>query len=326
MTRTAAVLLAGGQGRRLFPASRPDRPKQFLAPDGGPSLLRRTADRADFADEIYAVTPPAYTEAVEETVPEATVLVEPEPRDTGPAMLFAAHRLRESSGDYRMVCLPTDHHVEGEVGPTYQQAAAVAGETGGLVTVGVEPDRPATGYGYIEAGASICEGRAREALAFREKPDAATAAELVASGHLWNTGVFAWEPAALLEATRGTRLEPFLTELASESDIRDAYASVSPVSIDEAVIEETGDLAVVPAEFAWDDVGSWDAVGRVFGSDLAERSVRLDSDGTVLASDGPQITAIDVEDLVIAAFDDQVLVVPRESAERVREVARHVDD
>jgi mannose-1-phosphate guanylyltransferase len=317
--------MAGGQGRRLFPASRPDRPKQFLAPGDGPSLLRRTADRAGFADEIYAVTPPAYTQAVEETVPEAALLVEPEPRDTGPALVYAAHRLQDRFPDCRLVCLPTDHHVSGEPGPTYQEAAAIAGETGGLVTVGIEPDRPATGYGYIEPGASICDGRAREALSFQEKPDAERATEFVAAGYLWNTGVFAWEPSALLEAARGTALGSFVDRLDADSAPEQAFQEAPSVSIDEAVVEEAERLAVVPASHGWDDVGSWDAIGRVFGTDLADRSLRLDTERTILASDGPHITAIEVEDLVVVAYDDHVLVVPRESAQRVREAAEHID-
>lgn len=317
--------MAGGRGRRLYPASRSSRPKQFLAPAGGPALIRRTADRARFADEVYAITPPEYADAVADEVPEAGLLVEPAARNTGPALVYAAARIRDQVGDASIVCLPTDHHVAGDAIPTYERAAEVATESESIVTIGIEPDRPETGYGYIDPGPEILDGAARLVETFTEKPDAETAKRLLATDHLWNSGVFAWTPETLLSAARASPLAEFVAQVRA-GDVEHAYATVESVSVDEAIVERTEDVVVVDAGFEWDDVGSWDALGRVFGTDLAASSYRIDSQGTIVASDGPHISVVEVEDLVVAAYDDHVLVVPREAAQRVREVAEQVEE
>ncbi|MFB6104642.1 MAG: mannose-1-phosphate guanylyltransferase [Halobacteriaceae archaeon] len=318
--QTVAVLLAGGGGTRLYPASRPDRPKQFLAFGDGPSLVERTADRTGFADRTYVVTTERYADQVRETVPEAAILVEPQARDTGPALVYAAHRIREAVGDCVLACLPTDHYVEGAVTETLSAATRVAAESDALVTIGVDPDRPATGYGYIEPGPSIADGAARRVVAFHEKPGADTASTYVDDGWLWNAGMFAWTPSALLAAARDSPLSGLVDALAADHPIA-GFEAAPAMSIDHAVLESAEDVAVVPAGFAWDDVGSWDAVARVFGTELAPHSTRIDSPDTVTAADDDHhIAVLGVEDLVVAAYDGRVLVCPREDAERVKEL------
>lgn len=316
-----AVVLAGGTGTRLYPASRSDRPKQFLRLGGDRSLLARTVDRAGFADETYVITRPAYADAVCDHAPGAAVLTEPRPRDTGPALVYAAGRVREQVGDCVLVALPSDHHVAGDFAATARTAARVAADTGGLVTVGVEPTRPATGYGYIAPGAD--RGGYAPVEAFVEKPDADTAREYVEAGHYWNAGIFAWTPDALLGAARDSPLAGLVDTLA-DGDPERGFEAVDPISVDRAILEDATDVYVVPATFEWDDLGSWDAVGRVLPSDDDGNAVlgdglAVDATDCVLASDG-HVAVVGVDGLVVASYGDRTLVVPREESQRVRQV------
>lgn len=334
MDRTlVACVLAGGTGTRLYPASRPDRPKQFLSFDGDRSLLARTVDRAGFADEVYVLTRPDLADAVREEVPAAGVLTEPEPRDTGPALVYAAHRLREQIGDCVLCVLPSDHHVDGAFADTVRRAAGVAADTGGLVTLGVEPTGPVTGYGYIEPAASLDAEAGRgyaPVTSFHEKPDAATAARYVEAGYRWNAGVFAWTPEALLDAARESPLAP-LVEALERGEPEAGFEAVESVSVDRAVLERAREVYVVPAAFEWDDLGTWDALERVCATDAAGNVVLgdtlvIDSEGSVVVGEDVHVSVVGVEDLVVAAAGDRVLVVPKGQAERVREVVSALRD
>ncbi len=310
-----ALVLAGGTGTRLYPATGPDRPKQFLDFGGDRSLLARTVDRAGFAAETYVLTRPAYADAVREHAPSAGVLTEPEPKDTGPALVYAAHRIRQQVGACTLLVLPSDHHITGDFATTARAAASAAVETDGLVTVGVEPTRPATGYGYIDPGESSAGVISVDR--FVEKPDAEAAESFVAAGYLWNAGIFAWTPDAFLDAAENSSLAPLVAAL-REGDPEAGFAAVDAVSVDTAVLESAEDVFVVPADFEWDDLGTWDALGRILDSDTAGNAtlgetVALDTENCVLATDG-HLSAIGVSDLVVASFDGKTLVVPRENA------------
>ena len=328
MTRTVAVLLAGGTGTRLYPASRSHRPKQFLAlGDDDRSLLRRTADRAAFADDLLVVTRGEYADRVRDEVPEAAVLVEPTGKDTGPALAYAANEVRARFGaGAAMLCLPSDHVVGDGFRDTAETAVDVAARTDALVTLGVEPDRPATGYGYIEPGDD--RGDHSEVAVFREKPDAETAERLLERGCLWNAGMFAWTPAAFLDAASDGPLGPLVAALDSGVDPAAAFERVDPVSVDYAVLERADDVRVVPAAFDWDDVGAWDALGRLLDGDNAVLgdATTIDAVGNVVASDDKYVSVVGVDGLVVAAYDDRVLVVPRDDAQRVREAVADLDE
>lgn len=312
-----AVILAGGTGTRLYPASRSHRPKQFLSLGEDRSLLARTVDRAAFADAVVVSTRPAFADAVEAHAPGATVLVEPAARDTGPAAVFAAHWLAEEYDDPVMIVLPSDHTVRGPFTETALTAADVAAETDRLVTIGIEPERPTTGYGYIDPGPE--RDGWLEVRAFHEKPDRSTAERFVREGWYWNAGIFAWRAGSLLRAARESPLAPLVAAI-ERGEAEAGFAAVDPVSIDHAVMERTNQAALIPSSLDWDDLGSWDAVDRAVNGTLAD-AVEIDAEDNVIATDGAHVTAIDVSGLVIAAYDDRVLVVPRESAERVGEAA-----
>lgn len=332
-----AVVLAGGTGTRLSPLSRPDRPKQFCRLGGDRSLLQRTVDRAGFADERYVLTRSEYADLVCEQTPAAGLLVEPEPKGTGPALVYAAHRLREQVGECVVCVLPSDHHVAGEFVPTMERAIATATATGGLVTVGVTPTRPATGYGYIEPGAPVEDAAlARKSAAepvrvvesFVEKPDAKTAKSYLEAGYRWNAGLFTWTPAALLAAAEATPLAPLVSALEAGREGA-GFETVPSVSVDRGILERASDRYVVPAEFEWDDLGTWDAVWRVLEQD-GDGTVTLgqvetqDTSDSVVATDGRVVTA-GIEGLVVASFDGRTVVMTRDRAEEFRMLAAVLD-
>ncbi|MFB6244240.1 MAG: mannose-1-phosphate guanylyltransferase, partial [Halobaculum sp.] len=334
-----AVVLAGGTGTRLYPAARSDRPKQFLSLLGEESLLAETLARTGFADDTVVATSESFADGVRERAPTATVIVEPAAKDTGPATVFATHRVRElhAAGELSVsaatpepvvVILPADHYVPDS--DAFERAAArgarVAGETGRLVTFGVEPTRPETGYGYVELGAD--RGDYHELAAFHEKPDEDTAEAYLSAGHRWNAGIFAWTPTALTEAVRDSPLAPMLDPLADGADER-AFDAVEAESVDYAVMERAEAAAVVPVSFEWDDLGAWDALERVADAALErvadaalERvadtddntvlgdALTVDATDNVIVTDGDTHAAVvGVSDLCVVAYDDRVLVV-----------------
>ena len=332
-----ALVLAGGTGTRLYPASRSTRPKQFLPLLGADTLLERTVARADFADHVVVSTRPAFESDVDSLVPDADVVVEPAAKDTGPALAYATHRIEARYGDdVVVVVLPSDHHVadNDRFAATLVRGARLAHDEGRLVTFGVEPTRPETGYGYIEPGPGLQTGF--ELAAFHEKPDAETAARYVEEGYLWNAGTFAWTPRSFRAAAVDSPLSPLVTAL-DDGRPEAGFEAVAETSVDYAVMERVEDAAVVPLDVAWDDLGSWDALLRVLTPDAdgnvthtsgasADDALFVDSGDNVVVSDGPHVSLVGVDDLAVVAWDDRVLVVPADEAQRVRDVVSKLRD
>ncbi len=329
-----AVVLAGGTGTRLYPASSPETPKQFrsVGPGDG-SLLTRAVRRAErFADHVVVLTRETYADRIPEHAPDAEVLVEPEPKDTGPALTYAAFSLRERYDGPVLVCLPSDAHVgdDAAFAADVERAVALAREREGLVTLGVEPTYAATGYGYLKPGETVGidvvggKGDGHVVERFVEKPDHGAAARYREHGYLWNAGTFVWTPDAFLSAARKSALAPLVDAL--EAGDPEPFDAVEAVSVDHGLLETADDVYVVPTAVEWDDLGTWDALKRVLPADedgnvLDGNALALDSEGCVLATDtDSHVSVVGVSDLVVAVHDDRVLVVPKGDAERVREV------
>jgi len=340
-----AVIMAGGAGTRFWPLSRRSRPKQLLPLLGGRSLLAATVDRLRPlvpAQRIVVVTGAEVAGAVRAELPELpaeNVLVEPEGRDTAACIGWVAWRLAERHPEAVMLVVPADHVIPD--GDAFRRAMADAAATahagGGLVTIGIRPTRAETGFGYLELGAppaTIGAHAVYPVARFVEKPARERAEEMLAAGtYRWNGGLFAWRVAAIRDAIRAhlpqlaDGLDAMMGDaavLGEAEAVARHYSTLARTSIDFGVMEKARDVSAVAVDFAWSDVGSWVGLAEVL--DPAGGEVRLgdtvgvDSEGTVLVSDGPLVAAVGVRDLVVVATRDAVLVVPKDQSQRVKEL------
>jgi mannose-1-phosphate guanylyltransferase len=340
LTAIYPIILCGGSGTRLWPASRPDRPKQFLKLLGRYSSFQETLLRVSAlaqGREIIIVTGAAMADFVRRQADEieaaVVVLIEPEARDSAPAVAAAAAYVERRDPDGVVLMLAADHHVgEPEVFRDAARLAAKAAGQGLIVTFGVRPTGPATGFGYIRPGASAGDGVFRVA-AFVEKPDLETAKGYVADGYLWNSGNFAFQASVLLAELE--RFEPSIAEGAraalADAVVEDGvirldaagFGRAAKISLDYAVMERTDKAAVAPAAFSWSDLGAWDAIWGASPQDGAGNAAQgdvtlVDTTGVLARSTGPFVGVIGVSDLMIVAEPDAVLVCRRDDAQSVK--------
>ena len=338
-----AVVLAGGSGTRFWPLSRPHRPKQLLDLSGQGVLLWQTFDRLSSLvskRQCWMVVGDAHAEGCMQAVPEVDaerVLVEPCARNTAAAIGLAAIHLVHESPQATMVILPADHHVRDSNAfcEAINQASAVA-QSSSIVTLGIKPSRAETGYGYIECGEPRGETGAFEVSAFREKPDPQLAEEYVKAGHYyWNAGVFVARADIMLEQIRlyQPELHTGLMNLADcigQADYQDKlntiYASLPSISIDYAVMEQAKDVAIVPVECGWSDVGSLATLDGVIEADenknlILGQSLTIDTSGCTLIAEGNNVVAtIGLKDMVVVHTEDATLVLPKARAQEVKAI------
>lgn len=335
MGRVTPVILCGGAGTRLWPLSRKDRPKQLLALTGAETMLRLTARRVGDAG-LYA--PPLIVGGADqaagiEAEVDGTVILEPAARNTAPAIALAALNVAPETV---LLVLPSDQTIADGAGfdAAVRRALPFARE-GWIVTFGMTPDRPETGYGYIQRGAELADGVFAVGR-FVEKPDAATAAGyLAAGGHDWNGGIFLMRAdvliaglarhapeilAAARNAVAGQRQEG--RRIRPEPD---AFAAAPSVSIDYALMEKADKVAVVPVAIGWSDIGSFaalhdHAVQDADGNVVSGEAIAIDLSNCLIRSDGPLVAAVGVENLIVVATGDAVLIVPKDQSQRVKEI------
>ena len=335
------VILCGGSGTRLWPASRSDQPKQFLKLVGDRSSFQETVLRVrdlPGVAEIVVVTGEAMVGFVAEQTAEigtwVTILVEPEARDSAPAVAAAAAYVQGLDPDGVVLMLAADHHVaDPEVFGEAAVIAAKAAEHDLIVTFGVKPTVPATGFGYIRPGAPLLDGSVREVAAFVEKPDRVTAERYLLEGYLWNSGNFAFKASTLLGEFEA--FEPSVAEAAKacaqllklEAGVgrldREAFGRAAKISLDYAVMERTTKAAVAPAAFAWSDLGAWDAIWEASDRDHAGNASDGDVDlhnatNVLVRTTGPYVGVIGVSDIVVVAEPDAVLVCHRNDSQAVK--------
>ena len=309
--------------------SRKSRPKQFLALTGSDSLLRATWKRARRlvpASRIWVVAPRALAAAVRRELPELSkgrLVLEPSPRDTAPAIALACEAVARVAPRAVVAVLPTDHLIrDSRAFALAVGAARRAAERGALVCLGVRPDRPATGFGYLEV-ASTPRGLApRPVVRFEEKPPLHRARRFARSGrHLWNAGMFVWRVDRFREEV--ARVAPRLDRALREG----AWTRAPKISVDYAVMEHARGVEVVPLSAGWDDLGSWDAAAAHVAESLRlppRRALVLGSPGSAVFSGGRFVALLDVPGVVVVDGGDAVLVASRASAERLKEVVAAV--
>lgn len=348
MPDVRAIILAGGQGARFWPVSRQRRPKQFLCMgSANESLIQATARRANALvgkDNISVVTNSILAEIVLEHVPNAHVIVEPFGRNTSASIGLAAIQLRRQSENAVMLVLPADHAVsdERQLLETWREAADLAAKGDHLVTIGIQPTRPDTAYGYIRRGDTI-SGNAYVVRRFFEKPNLERAMQYLESGdYFWNSGMFVWRVDAILRSIQ--QFMPLLHEGLLKIDkaigtaleqpvLSEVFEKLDSISIDFGILELAQNCAVVLARpFGWNDVGSWDAWAEHFqidprGNLLHGDALAIESCNCIVHSPGEgsqkRLTALlGVENLVVIDAGDSVLICPRD---RVQDVKRIVD-
>jgi mannose-1-phosphate guanylyltransferase len=331
-----AVVMAGGAGTRFWPLSRRAKPKQLLPLAGELSLLAATVRRIGPVippSRVLVVTAAHLVDASRKELPDVPAenfLAEPAPRNTAPCVGWAAEVVQDRDADGILAVLAADHHVTDEAAYVASvRTALAAAEGGALVTVGLKPTRPETGYGYLEVGEALGDGSHR-ALRFVEKPNRASAEEFVASGRfLWNSGQFFFRASAILEAidTHLPALAAGLSALRTSgpASIDDIFPGLPSISIDHGVMEKAEGVRVVPADFGWSDVGSWTTAWELAAKDAHENGVTdadavlVDAEGCyVRARSGKIVALVGVKDLVVVDTEDALLIVPRERAQDVK--------
>ena len=342
------VVLAGGRGERFWPLSRHARPKQLLPLVSEKPMVAETIDRLGILagpERVWILTSADLRDAVRAAlprVPEAQVVGEPVAKNTAPAIALAAWWLRGAGPEAVAAVLPSDHRIEPaeRFRSDLEAAARLAREERAIVTIGLRPTRPETGYGYIEAGDPAAPGSpARLVAAFREKPDARTAERYASDGkHLWNGGMFLFTPEVMLEELRAhaPEIAALLEDVPDGPSVKGSQAAVArfyeaapSISIDYAVMERTRRALVLPSSFAWDDLGSWAALADAGDTDASGNLTRgesllEDSSGVIAFSDQGLIAALGVKDLVIVRTGDVTLVCPRDRAQDVRALVQRL--
>jgi len=327
-----AVVLAGGSGTRFWPLSTPENPKQLLPLAGSTSTAEESIDRLTGLiprERILVVTGAALATQIQKRLklPRANILVEPRAASTAPALIWATLEAQRRDPEAEVLSLHADWAMGDSAAfrRTADTALTIARQHDCLVTVGVVPSRPETGYGYIVPGVSLGDG-ARMVARFSEKPDAATALDLMAAGALWNSGLFAWTAGRLLAEVEAHTPEvaPHLAALRA-GEVERFFRELTPISIDVGLLERSPSVAVVSGAFAWDDIGTWQALTRVRPKDtsgnLAVGNAFLhDSEDCIVWSDRDTVVLSGVQDLIVVQANGRILVMPSERAASMKQL------
>lgn len=347
--RKVAVIMAGGKGERFWPQSRSSMPKQFLSlTDDGKTMIQLTVDRLKGfvePEDIYIATNQNYREIVKEqlpNVPAQNILFEPAPRNTAPCIAFAAAVIKKRYEDAVMIVLPSDHIIANTplFVETFTTAAQVAQQADNLVTVGVAPNFPETGYGYIKMAPKAEEQQnVFPVEKFVEKPDYETAKQYLLEGnYLWNSGMFTWKVSTfyknIAEFLPGTYkmakgIENATDTKEFEQVVQQEFEHCETVSVDYGIMEKAPNVYTVPASFGWDDVGSWLSLERINKQDeqgnVVKGTALLENcKNSIFVASERLLAGVGLENMIVVETEDAVLVCEKDAAQNVKKIVEQL--
>ena len=343
MKRTA-LIMAGGKGERFWPRSRVSLPKQFLSlTDDGKTMIQLTVERISplvNIEDVYIATNKNYKELVKQQlpgIPEENILCEPVGRNTAPCIGLGAAHVAKKYDDATMIVLASDHLIKNNeiFTETFTQACEVAEKGENLVTIGITPNYPETGYGYIKYDQNTKEGSAYAVEKFVEKPVLEVAKEYLADGHyLWNSGMFVWKVSTILNNFKKLLPESYAALMKIKESVGTAdeeavlnkeFMNLEAESIDYAIMEKADNIYIIPGNFGWDDIGSWLAVGRIKKTDddnnvVNGNVVTVNTKNCVIEGADKLIATVGLRDMVVVDTKDATLISTKENAGEIKKV------
>ncbi|MEG9429314.1 MAG: mannose-1-phosphate guanylyltransferase [Christensenellaceae bacterium] len=341
------VIMAGGGGTRFWPLSRKARPKQLLNLSGRDLMINETLERllnVTERENVYIVTNvsqvAAIKEAVHDRIPLENILSEPAARNTAACIGYAAAKILKLRGDGVMIVTPSDAYVKDE--EEYSKVlklGAVVAENGGIVTVGIKPTFPSTGYGYIKYEKSL--DAVKKADCFVEKPDKVTAERYISEGgYAWNSGIFIWKASVVRDKIKRylpdlysdiAKIAEFIGTDGEREALNEVYPSIRSISIDYGVMEKSDDIKVIESDFGWNDVGSWDMLNVLHKADEKGNisvgdTIIVDSARSTVYSEYRTVAILGLDDIIVAETKDAVLVCPKSRAQDVKKIVEELND
>lgn len=346
--KKTVLIMAGGRGERFWPRSRKDLPKQFLSLTGdGKTMIQLTVERllplVDIED-IYVSTNGDYKDLITEQIkdlPKENILCEPIGRNTAPCIGLGAMHMARKYGDAIMYVLPSDHQIKFDKMflDTLEEASHIADQGRNLVTIGISPTYPETGYGYIKFDPHKSEGRAYKVEKFVEKPDLDKAKEYIAKQeYLWNSGMFTWKVSSILSHMEElmpdtyTKLCTIGAAIGSDKEcevLEEEFTKIESKSIDYGIMEKADDIYTLPGSFGWDDVGSWLAVERLqksdtFGNVINGDVVAISTQNSIVQAHDKLIAAVGLDNIIIIDTKDAILICDKDHAGEIKNIVENL--
>lgn len=347
----AGVIMAGGKGERFWPKSRLKMPKQFLNIYGDRTMIQQTVDRLKRimpVENVFIVTNPDYADIISKQIPDiptGNILLEPMGRNTAACIGLAALHTERLDKESVMVVVPSDHVIkdEDEYIETLKTAVEKAYQGDYLITIGIKPEHPETGYGYIKcdriSGETISNNGVYPVEKFVEKPDYNIAVKYVESGdYLWNSGMFIWKTSSILRAFKDHMPDLYnaLNVIKAHMDkddiekvLYEEYSHLESISIDYGIMEKADNVYVVPGDFGWDDVGSWTSIERLYQKDeqgnvINGNVISIDTKKCIIAGSDKLIATLGLEDVIIVDTEDATLICSKDKAQNIKEVLSEI--